>query len=650
MQFKHPEILYALFALLIPIAVHLFQLQRFTKTPFTNVKFLKEIELQTRKSARLKKWLILFSRLLAFASIIIAFAQPFFSHNKSSKGWLTTLYIDNSISLSAKGEKGELLKRVLHDAVENLPKKGVFTLITNDKIRTELTQKSLIEELKNTQYTSQRKSIKTILLQAESLIDKFQNKNHKTILVSDFQKNTSDNSDLEEQLSAFKSNLDLIPLKPKIPYNISIDSVYVKENNLDYIVLEIDLQHQGNSEKTISVKALQNKIVLAKKTISIQANKKETLSLRIPTKTTNLMLTIDEEDAYLFDNFYSISFPNQQKVNVLIVGKKDSFLKNIYTNNEFNLIQKESNQINYNLFDKQQLIVLNALRSIPQSLLEKVNSFVNSGGSLVIIPNKNNTVNDLNPLFNKLNIGQLHTKNTDSLQVTGIHFSHPLLKNVFDKKVSNFQYPIVNTYFDGKLTRQRPILSFENELPFINQIKKGKGSVFLAASPLDHKTSNFIKSPLIVPVFYNIGKNSMLHNQLSYRLGKTNKIVVNQKLEKDEIVHITNATSNFIPRQEIQSDKVFLYTEKEPSKAGFYTVTYKNKTIQNLAFNNPKEESNYSFYSFKELSKPNIHLQNNIKDTLTILHSEQSIQSYFKWFVLLALFFILIEIMLIKYL
>lgn len=54
MQFKHPEILYALFALLIPIFIHLFQLQRFVKIPFTNVRFLKEIELQTRKSSRLK--------------------------------------------------------------------------------------------------------------------------------------------------------------------------------------------------------------------------------------------------------------------------------------------------------------------------------------------------------------------------------------------------------------------------------------------------------------------------------------------------------------------------------------------------------------------------------------------------------------------
>ena len=107
MQFKHPEILYVLFALLIPVFIHLFQLQRFTKTPFTNIKFLKEIELQTRKSSRLKKWLVLLTRLALFASLIIAFTQPYYSNNKTSKDWLTLIYLDNSISMQAKGEQGD---------------------------------------------------------------------------------------------------------------------------------------------------------------------------------------------------------------------------------------------------------------------------------------------------------------------------------------------------------------------------------------------------------------------------------------------------------------------------------------------------------------------------------------------------------------
>ena len=77
MQFKHPELLYALILLVIPFIVHLFKLRRFQKEAFTNVKFLKKVVQENRKSNQLKKWLILTARTLALAFLILAFAQPF---------------------------------------------------------------------------------------------------------------------------------------------------------------------------------------------------------------------------------------------------------------------------------------------------------------------------------------------------------------------------------------------------------------------------------------------------------------------------------------------------------------------------------------------------------------------------------------------
>ena len=44
MQFKNPELLYALFLLVIPILIHLFQLRRFQKVEFTNVPSYLEIK------------------------------------------------------------------------------------------------------------------------------------------------------------------------------------------------------------------------------------------------------------------------------------------------------------------------------------------------------------------------------------------------------------------------------------------------------------------------------------------------------------------------------------------------------------------------------------------------------------------------------
>ena len=103
MNFKHPEVLYFLFLLVIPILVHLFQLRRFKKEYFTNVQFLKELSIQTRKSSTIKKWLLLLSRLLLLTFLILAFARPFFAAKENKKN-TNEMYIilDNSYSMRQK--------------------------------------------------------------------------------------------------------------------------------------------------------------------------------------------------------------------------------------------------------------------------------------------------------------------------------------------------------------------------------------------------------------------------------------------------------------------------------------------------------------------------------------------------------------------
>ena len=154
MQFKNPEILYFLFLLVIPILVHLFQLRRFKKEYFTNVRILKELSIQTRKSSQIKKWLLLATRLLLLTCIILAFAQPFFKA-KDSNSSTNEMYIvlDNSFSMQAKGQKGELLKRAVEDLLEHAPENQNFSLITNSETFWNTDIKSMRSELQNLKYS-----------------------------------------------------------------------------------------------------------------------------------------------------------------------------------------------------------------------------------------------------------------------------------------------------------------------------------------------------------------------------------------------------------------------------------------------------------------------------------------------------------------
>ena len=163
MQFNQPEVLYALFFLIIPIIIHLFQLRKFERENFTNVKFLKKLSQQTRKSSRLKKWLILATRLLILTSIIFAFAQPYFpSETPETENTETVIYLDNSYSMQATGQRGRLLERSIQELLENLPDDRDFNLFTN----TEEFKRAGKSELQKIGYSASQLDFETVLLKA----------------------------------------------------------------------------------------------------------------------------------------------------------------------------------------------------------------------------------------------------------------------------------------------------------------------------------------------------------------------------------------------------------------------------------------------------------------------------------------------------
>ncbi|WP_333667635.1 BatA domain-containing protein, partial [Flavobacterium sp.] len=223
MQFKHPEILYFLFLLVIPILVHLFQLRRFKKEYFTNVQFLKELSIQTRKSSTIKKWLLLFTRLLLLACLILAFSQPFFTA-KDSKKATNEMYIilDNSYSMQAKGKKGELLKRAVQDLLEHTPEAQNFSLITNSETYWNTDIKAAQKDLQDLKYSATPFQLENLIAKVNARKSAF----NKDIIV------ITDAVGLEEkQTKSFRKEDNVYFIIPEAEQknNIAIDSVYIQQ-------------------------------------------------------------------------------------------------------------------------------------------------------------------------------------------------------------------------------------------------------------------------------------------------------------------------------------------------------------------------------------------------------------------------------------
>ncbi len=244
MQFKNPEVLFFLFLLLIPLLIHLFHLQKFKKEAFTNVQFLKEIELETRKSAKLKKLLILLTRLLAFAALIFAFAQPFINKNKSLQKREGIYYLDNSFSMQSKSNSGidqlQLNKNYLLDnALENYLAQ---TLVSNQDYADKLDQKSFSNALLKLDFYPVRKNINQILLEINSHNRNKKGTSHDIYLLSDFQ---MINKVLDTSLLDEKQQYNFIIPSNTNEKNISIDSIWIAKRDPEFITLPSRLRSHG---------------------------------------------------------------------------------------------------------------------------------------------------------------------------------------------------------------------------------------------------------------------------------------------------------------------------------------------------------------------------------------------------------------------
>ncbi len=641
MQFKHPDFLYFLFFLIIPIIVHLFQLRKFKKVPFTNVAFLKNLSIKNRKSSQLKKWLILSTRLLLIAAIVLAFAQPFFGKKNTEEKEHIFIYLDNSLSTNTKSSKGNLLKTASQDLIENISDKNSYSFLTNSNFHQRIDGTRLKEELKKIDHTSKNISVDDILLKITSLKNTNEN-----ILISDFQNLNNDS------FKNSNSSLSLVQILPEQKNNISVDSVFINENTANSFAINAFINNQGVLKENIPIAIYNNDKLLSKQTFTIDENKKKTIQFSVE-KTTSFLgrIQVNSNDAYDFDNSFYFSLNANEKVHVLAIGENSDFLKRIYTNNEFNFTSTKLQNTNYNSINKQQLIILNELKNIPTSLTTSINNFIKKGGHLIVIPNQELDINSYNSFLKNINIGKIVDLKKDSLKITSINFNHPLFKNVFDKKVRNFQYPYSSSSYNTKFKNENTIISYENNTSFLKQATITNSNFYWFSSPLNKSVSNFTNSPLIVPVFYNIAQQSLQLSQLYYTINQRNVIEINTQLNKDAILTLKNETSSFIPLQNTFQSKVQLITEEKPEKKGFYNVIKDTKPIQTISYNIPSNESSLTFLDTKELISDtnNITVTNSLKDSLQKINTKNKVHWLWKWFLALAIVSLLLEILILKY-
>jgi hypothetical protein len=335
---------------------------------------------------------------------------------------------------------------------------------------------------------------------------------------------------------------------------------------------------------------------------------------------------------------------NQQpKINVLTINTaQDNYLKRVYTDDEFNYKSVAFNALNYNDIESQNLIVLNELKTIPLSLKNALNSFIMNGGNILIIPSIDINITSYNQVFTNFKNLKFNALHTIEKKITTINYSHPIFTNVFDKKVTNFQYPKVNSFYNLS-SNSDPILKYEDGKPFLVE----QGGMFIFSAALNSKNSNFSNSPLIVPTLYNIGKQSLKLPKLYYTIGLENTFDVSTSIQQDDILKLKSNEEEIIPQQHIYNNKVTVTTSETPDVSGIYSISNKTKLLKHISYNYSRNESKMGYLNMDNIK--NAQIKYSIPQIFNDIKSKTNVNELWKWFVIFALVLLVIEMLILKY-
>ncbi|WP_420601347.1 BatA domain-containing protein [Flagellimonas sp.] len=638
MQFKHPEILWALALLIIPILIHLFQLRRFKKTPFTNVAMLQKVIAESRKSNTLKKWLLLLTRLALLACIIVAFAQPFSASTTALQEKETVVYLDDSFSMQAKSNGLSLLEKSTQELIKNIDPESVFSLFTNEKTFLNVTIKDIQNDLLSLPYSHKQLNLDEIQLKAASLFSRTGNSNKNLILVSDFQERIASSNYERDSIV----NTYFVPLHPKTAENVSIDSVSLQVNPTEQSKLSVFLSGEANAGN-LPISLYNDETLIAKSSASFKVSGSSEVVFSVPSnqEINGRLHIVDNGLAY--DNQFFFNINKKEKIKVLAVSDSNGdYLKRLFTPDEFIFNSYTPSQLDYSALDKQNVVILNNLKSIPNSLQKVLRTFKQNGGTVIIVPSMESDLVSYNQFLSGFFASGYLEKSSVSKKVTSIAFQHPIYSNVFEKEVSNFQYPTVNEYF--KIRSRAPILlSLDGNDPFLCGID---GFYFFTTS-LETENSNFKNSPLIVPTFYNMAAFGLKASDAYHILGKPTTVDIPITLGNNAILNLSKEEYEFIPLQQNFPNKVRLTFDENPTMDGIYGINNGDERLGNISFNFPRDESKLSYMDIENI--PNVNSQDTIALLFEHLEEERSITAYWKWFVILALFLILVEVIIQKF-
>ncbi|OQX80710.1 MAG: hypothetical protein B6D64_02875 [Bacteroidetes bacterium 4484_276] len=679
MQFVNPLFLFGLFAIAIPIIIHLFNFRKFQKVYFTNVEFIEELKQQTQKQSQLKHLIILLLRILAITALVLAFAQPYIPvtedeviHDSQAQ---VSIFVDNSFSMEAASQDGILLDKAIQDARDisfAYKSSDLFQLLTNDfegKHQRYVSRDEFLEILDEVEISSVTRLLSEVYNRQADLFLESKPGNYTSYIISDFQNSISDFENIEADSSI---RLFLIPVEATDKNNLYIDSIWFSSpvqrmNQLVKLNVRIKNASENDFEK-IPVKLMMNDQQRAIASFDLNAGEEVVVEMPYTNNKTGIQfgkLEITDFPITYDDAFY-FTYEVKNEIPILSISKNedgDEYLNSLFgKDSAFAFYQLPENRLDYSSFNNFNMIILDKPDNISSGLSQGLSRFANNGGSVLVIPGTNIDFDNYMEFLLNLNSPYYTSVDTFQTKVSDINLQSQVFEDVFESMPENIDLPKVQKHYIIKRQTNsmfETLLQMQNGNIFLGAVPVGLGMVYILASPLDTEWSNFPKHAIFVPALYKIALLSNPGNKLFYTIGNNQNIVIrNTALNGDKVFKIVSMDQQFEVIPEFQNlNSQINISNNRISKAGNYTIDVADRQLAGVAFNYNRIESNLDNLDSQALEKR--IKDTGLQNTSIISSTERSLSTVitqlnkgyqlWKTFIILVLVFLLGEVILLRF-
>ncbi len=619
MSFLYPLFLVAGVSLAIPVLIHLFNLRKYKTILFPHTRFLKNIQLNSRKQSQVRYKYLLAARLLFLAVLILAFAQPFFNNSSKKAGdhKFQVIYIDNSYSMSVK-KGGQSMLDMAKDAARKQLRHAApgtrFVLLTNDKpgsYHSEPADK-VFAEINATDLSASAKTVDQVLANAQSIMENEGKTGADLYYYSDFQQSAfpaQPDKGLMKNITFYG-----VPVQTDEAQDIYIDTAYLttpvlQTGKSNYIIVHTHCTGKPPKENPVLNLAINGQVKSAASlNFSDKAESFDTLNFQVNNANWQKITLTINDPSVRFDDTFRITARSSPNLSVLALneGQPNTYIQAAFrAYNGFRLNQAEAASAPKD-WKEYNLVILNGITRVDDALGKTINDALQSGQSICIFPGKTSNLQQLNDGL-KL-AGDLRITGVDTVPQTAssIQQGSALVKDLFDKIPENVQLPVANWHYiisAGLSANQQSVLSFRNGDPLLARYMPSKGQLYICATSADLQSGNFPGSYFFTPFLYEMAMQSSSSSVYAITGGTQQAIYLPlSNASERNMVHVYGKDMDIIPSQRPDGAGLDVFIDQAVQQPGFYALsTAGGSDTTQIALNQNKSESLLDFRDINAL-------------------------------------------------